>query len=182
MSRVFVAVWPPETICDALEVIDRPELDGVRWTRRDQWHVTLRFLGETDPHQVAENLAGLDHPVATAVLGTGVGRLGRDALVAPVTGLDDLAAAVDTALGASPRRFLGHLTLARLQQQAACGPARSITAGLRAPLSWRVDRIAVVVSDLLPTGSIYTTVADISLDLHSPRDGCSPAPGHRGVL
>ncbi len=163
MSRVFVAAWPPETVCDALEAIDRPVLDGVRWTRRDHWHVTLRFLGETDPHQIAADLAGLDHPVATAVLGTGVGRLGRDALVAPVTGLDDLAGAVVAALGASPRHFLGHLTLARLRQQAACGPARSITAGLRAPLSWRVDRIAVVVSDLQPTGAVYSTVADIAL-------------------
>ena len=47
--RLFVAVWPARgrrpRCCSAL---DRPDDPGVRWTTRDRWHVTLRFLGEVD--------------------------------------------------------------------------------------------------------------------------------------
>jgi 2'-5' RNA ligase len=46
--RLFVAVWPPPEVLDLVAEIDRPALAGVRWTTRDQWHVTLRFLGRMD--------------------------------------------------------------------------------------------------------------------------------------
>ena len=44
MPRLFVAVWPPDDVLDRLAVLPRPEVDGLRWTDQDHWHVTLRFL------------------------------------------------------------------------------------------------------------------------------------------
>ena len=94
--RLFVAVWPPADVLDAIEALDRPARQGVRWTGRDQWHVTLRFLGRVDDvDSVTGPLAGacsLAAPVAVA--GPLTGLLGSSIVMLPVGGLDDLAAAV----------------------------------------------------------------------------------------
>lgn len=126
MARLFIAVQPPDDVLDALAALPRPDEPGVRWTRREHWHVTLRFLGEADPAAAAEALAGVDAHEAEAVLGPAVSRLGRFVVCVPVQGLDELAAAVRAATAAvgeppDPRPFTGHLTLARLGRRAACG-------------------------------------------------------------
>lgn len=120
--RLFVAVRPPDTILDALERLDRPEHPGVRWSARDQWHVTLRFLGEVDdPGPVMEALQAAPLRRCEAVVGPRVTTLGRHVVCLPVAGLDDLARGVDTAVRAAgqppdERRFRGHLTLARVRR------------------------------------------------------------------
>ncbi|MBC8365362.1 MAG: hypothetical protein H8E59_10210, partial [Actinobacteria bacterium] len=57
--RLFVAVWPSDELVSALAALPRPEAAGLRWTRPDQWHVTLRFLGEADPDEAAVALGAL---------------------------------------------------------------------------------------------------------------------------
>jgi 2'-5' RNA ligase len=122
--RLFVGVCPPERVLDALERVDRPKRDGVRWTRRDQWHVTLRFLGEVaDPDPVAAALDVAPLHGCEAQLGPEVEALGRHVICLPVAGLDELAQAVEQAtagFGQPPddRSFRGHLTLARLRRRA----------------------------------------------------------------
>lgn len=62
MPRLFVALDPPATHRDHLASIHDPELQ-VRWTRPEQHHLTLRFLGETpevEQKVVAERLAAVD--------------------------------------------------------------------------------------------------------------------------
>ncbi|HXX88936.1 MAG TPA: 2'-5' RNA ligase family protein [Acidimicrobiales bacterium] len=55
--RLFVAVEVPDEVADVLAALDRPAFEGLRWTTRDQWHVTLRFLGEVpDPEPVVAAL------------------------------------------------------------------------------------------------------------------------------
>jgi 2'-5' RNA ligase len=115
--RLFVAVTPPAEVLDRVASLRRPERPGVRWTRSDQWHVTLVFLGEVaDPDPLVDALDAATLDPATAVLGPAVATLGRRVLQVPVAGLDDLAAAVRRTL--PPARpdahpFRGHLTLAR---------------------------------------------------------------------
>jgi len=58
--RLFVAVVPPGDVLDRLAALRRPPRPGVRWTRREQWHVTLRFLGEVDESAVPALVAALD--------------------------------------------------------------------------------------------------------------------------
>lgn len=138
--RLFVAVVPPDDVLDRLASLRRPARPGVRWTRREQWHVTLRFLGEVDEAAVPALVAALDAapldaappaaaavpaaappaaPPAAAVLGPRVAALGRRVVQIPVAGLDDLAAAVTAATATvgrppEPRPFRGHVTLARV--------------------------------------------------------------------
>jgi RNA 2',3'-cyclic 3'-phosphodiesterase len=120
--RLFVGVCPPERVLDAIERVDRPRRDGVRWTRRDQWHVTLRFLGEVaDSGPVAAALDSAPLRRCEASVGPKVEVLGRHVICLPVAGLGDLAQAVEEAtagFGQPPddRRFRGHLTLARLRR------------------------------------------------------------------
>ena len=60
MPRLFVAVALPPDVLEIIEGLDRPPVEGLRWTDREQWHVTLRFLGAVDDagHQAfAERVA-----------------------------------------------------------------------------------------------------------------------------
>ncbi len=108
--RLFVAVWPPESVVEMLLGFERPDVAGVRWTTELQWHVTLRFLGEVeDPGPVVDALGGVPGGLRAegvgevrATLGpTSAWFAGRQVLQVPVAGLDALAAAV---LEAEPRR------------------------------------------------------------------------------
>lgn len=162
--RCFVGVWLSDEVHGALSQRPRPEHPGVKWVPPEQWHVTLAFLGAARVEGLVEVLAGLESPAVTAVVGTRVGRLGRGVLMAPVSGCDVLAAAVRARVDGvgswrETQPFLGHLTLARLKNVAACPWATP----LPAPLSWVVNEVAVVVSELTPEGSRYTTVATVPL-------------------
>lgn len=160
--RLFVAVWPPEEVLDRLAALARPEVEGLRWTRRDQWHVTLRFLGQvSDAGPVVEALAGAALPAADAVLGPALDRFGQRILHVPVAGLDGLAAGVVSAtasLGQPPddRSFHGHITLARVADRARVD-LRPLTARA-VEAEWRVDAVCLVESRLSPKGARYEVV------------------------
>jgi len=157
--RLFVAVWPPPDVIAALEALPRPPQPGLRWTTPDQWHVTLRFLGEVaDPQPIADTLGRTDLPAAQAVLGPEVVRVGAAVAALPVSGLDRLAAVViaaTAAFGAPPprRRFRGHLTVARARR------GRPDTGALTLAATWPVEAVDVVRSHLAPTGARYESVA-----------------------
>jgi 2'-5' RNA ligase len=150
-------VWPPDDVLDAIESLPRPSLDGVRWTTRDQWHVTLRFLGDADIRALREALDGVGAPVIDAHLGPAVRRLGRGVLCVPVTGLERLAAAVidaTRAIGHPPdhRTFRGHVTLARVS-----GRMPRVREAI--DCQWTVATFALVRSHLGGGPARYQTVA-----------------------
>lgn len=156
-DRLFVAAWPDGSTRDGLAALPRSVEDGVRWVPPENWHVTLRFLGTADVDEVATRLAGADLPAVRAELGPAIEWLGTQ-LVVPVSGVDDLAAAVALAtadVGELPRhRFRGHLTVARTRRHAT-----SAMAGLPCTGGFDVADIALVRSELLPDGASYTTIA-----------------------
>jgi len=153
-----VGVWPPQTVVDALAVLPRPAVPGLRWTTPDQWHVTLRFLGPVDLDDAAAafgRVAPAGPVVAT--LGPTVGSLGASVLQVPVAGLDDLAARVMAALGAGQRAFRGHLTLARARGRGGVD-LRPFT-GAAVSARWSVGELTLVRSHLEPAGARYEVVA-----------------------
>ena len=158
MPRLFVAAWPPAEVVDRLHALPRPSDANVRWVPAEQWHVTLRFLGEADTDEVASRLARVELPRVTAVVGPEVRRLGRGMLVVPVAGVDELSAVVHRAtdgLGQPPeqRGFRGHLTLARRRRDA---PLPIVGEAVSA--AFDVDEVLLVQSDLGERGAAYTTV------------------------
>jgi 2'-5' RNA ligase len=154
--RLFVAVQPPDHVLDAVAALRRPERPGVRWTRRSQWHVTLRFLGEVDdPGPVIAALDAAPLARCTAVAGPAVAPLGRSIVMVPVGGVETLAAAVVEAtahLGVPPdaRAFNGHLTLARVRR----GSVRDLV-GEAIDLRFPVIDVRLVRSEPGPGGSRY---------------------------
>lgn len=163
MARLFVAVWPPPDVLDALERFDRPVSAGTRWTTREQWHVTLRFVGRADPAAAAAALGAIAAPCASAEIGPTVVELGP-VVVAPVAGLDELAAAVRTATAEigeppDPRPFSGHLTLARGKELERCPMIGASVEG-----RFTVTEIALVASETHPDGARYTDVARFPLE------------------
>src|SRR5262245_22954136 len=162
-GRLFVAAFPPADVLDLIEALPRSQQQGVRWTRRDQWHVTLRFFGSCSMAAAVDALSKVEAVEATATLSPHVGRLGRNVLIVPVTGLEAIAAAVVYAtrsVGQPPddRPFLGHLTLARLRRVGACAlTAATVTA------AWPVTKLSLVESHLGGAGARYETVFELPL-------------------
>ena len=150
--RLFVAVRPPPEVIEVVAALPRPERHGVRWTRPDQWHVTLRFLGDVERSEpvaaaLATGLAGA--PAVEVALGPTTERLGRAVLMVPATGLDGLAARVldatrdgvpvaDDAFG-----FHGHLTLARWPRGVA-----GWAIGEPVTATWTAQEVELVRSEL----------------------------------
>ena len=150
--RLFVAVWPPPEIIERLNGLDRPEVDGLRWTTAEQWHVTLRFLGDADEVAARDAFGriGTAEPT-TAELGPATGRFGRRVLHVPVAGLGELAVAAEAAtagVGTAPdgRPFAGHVTLARARDRRGVD-LRPLT-GMVVAGRWDVNEVALVASRL----------------------------------
>ncbi len=163
MGRYFVAVRPPEHALDQIGRVPRPTVDGVRWTKRDQWHVTLAFLGDVDESAIVSSLEQVEFSTARARLGPEVEMIRSDVVVIPVGGLDDLARAVRSAVlsevsGLSERGFLGHLTLGRSRS----GVVREVV-GHPVDVRFDVEQFVLVRSELDSRGARHFTVAGFAL-------------------
>jgi RNA 2',3'-cyclic 3'-phosphodiesterase len=172
-QRLFVAIGLPEPVRTVLAQLAQP-LPDVAWTRPEQLHLTLRFLGDIDAEQKDTVVAklrtvqvapfvlpiegsGTFPPNAPPrVLWAGVGS-GHPRLFQLRQRLDDalLAAGVQFDV----RIFHPHVTLARCQAQAG----RSIAGWLHrhrefvAP-PFLVDAFELYASELHPGGAIHTLV------------------------
>lgn len=159
MSRLFVAIWPPDDVLERFADIERPKDPGVKWVPQENLHITLRFLGDADVDDVSDRLDQTLLPAATAVLGPAFDLLGERSLITPVAGVDELAAVVQQAVRGfgterERKRFQGHVTVARLARRAR--PSRS--AGRTFDASFDVEEVALVESTLRDTGAVYETV------------------------
>ncbi len=127
MTRLFVALEIPEIVADALTVL-QSGVDGARWVKPENFHLTLAFIGEADRHGFSvalDSLAGIEAPAFEIRLsGAGVfGDRKPHALWAGVEAspaLNHLQAKVETALRRDgftleKRKFTPHVTLAYLK-------------------------------------------------------------------
>ena len=162
-----MAVWPDRAAAEALAALDRPDLPGLRWSRPDQWHVTLLFLGEADPLPASSSLARARFPPGPVIAwaGPALSRLGRTVLQVPVAGLDGLAAAVAGSLtdpaGSGGEAFTGHLTLARARRPGDLGPL----VGAPFRVEWPVGEVTLLSSRRGPQGSDYKVVGRWPLEV-----------------
>ncbi|MFB0611064.1 RNA 2',3'-cyclic phosphodiesterase [Aurantiacibacter poecillastricola] len=169
--RLFVALRPPEHIAEAL--LDMQEgIPGARWQDADNLHVTLRFVGEVDRHTAAVLECALadvhfaPFPLAISGVGHFEGNRRAKAIwarIAPSAALDELQMRVEMAcrragLPAETRKFVPHITLARLNS--GSGPIGDWLHehGACSLGAWRVDRFSLYESDLTPNGAIYSEV------------------------
>ncbi len=128
MLRLFVAIDPPEPVRLRLAALCNG-VPGARWVKPEQFHLTLRFIGEVDNEAFADIADGLGevHADRFSLRFGGVGHFpprGAPKVLwagvedgAPATSLHDAIEEQLKRLGLEPdgRKFAPHLTLARLR-------------------------------------------------------------------
>ncbi|MEV1020387.1 RNA 2',3'-cyclic phosphodiesterase [Streptomyces sp. NPDC050264] len=165
--RLFAAVLPPAPVLAELgRAVDRlADHDGLRWTGRPGWHLTLAFYGDVPEATVPE----LTERLARAAARTeafelalrGGGHFGGRALWAGVRGdvaaLGRLAERAEAAgrragLPGEHRRYRPHLTLARgSRADLGLGPYAEALVAFESA-AWTVDELALVRSNLPVSG------------------------------
>jgi RNA 2',3'-cyclic 3'-phosphodiesterase len=187
--RLFIAVTLPEEVKAEVEKAQRElrrvvATGPVRWTSRDQFHLTLKFLGNVEAQRVAaltEALRRACRPFAPLQLkAEGVGffpdsRFPRVAWVGVREAQDQLlplqraveAAAQEFTAEEPDKRFSGHVTLGRIKNLKRPEAARLAEAAARMADRlfglWTAAEVELIRSVLTPQGARYTTVASAPL-------------------
>lgn len=175
--RLFLALTVPPPVRAALATLCEP-LPGVAWTRPDQLHVTLRFLGpvaEAQQESLRERLAALrvepfilpveglgtfppNRPPRVAWIGVGAG---HPRLFQLRQRCDDALLAAGLALDC--RHFHPHITLARCRESAAgLAPWLQRHRDFSAP-PFRAVALDLYASRLRPDGAEHTLVQSFPL-------------------
>jgi RNA 2',3'-cyclic 3'-phosphodiesterase len=187
--RLFVAISLPEGVKNEIEKAQeemRRALPGnvVRWTKREQFHLTLKFLGnvaESRVTELAEGLREVCRPFfALRLRAERIGffpdmRFPRVVWVRvqdEKNNLPELQRAIEIGVRQftkerAEKNFTGHVTLGRIQNIKR--PQAEILSKLALGMAgrffgeWKADRVELIRSELSSGGSRYTTLAAFPL-------------------
>jgi 2'-5' RNA ligase len=177
MPRLFTGVEIPSEIGQSLSML-RGGLPGARWVDPDNYHLTLRFIGDVDDdvaHEVASMLGRVKRsPFELCVDGlTSFGSKKPRAVVAavpPVTPLMEVQAEQERLMqriGLEPegRKYTPHVTLARLRDASSRQVADYLASrGFFRTPSFRVERFVLFSSRASTGGGPY--IVEASYPLH----------------
>jgi 2'-5' RNA ligase len=182
--RAFIAVdlddLVIEKICNVVEIL-KPRITEIRWLRKENLHLTLKFLGNIAESQVEPIAAALRHPVGLfspctiSAKGLGVFPDFRrpKILWVGLTGdqLVQLAAEIESALmplGFTPenRAFTPHLTIGRWREGSR--PAKNLRQEIDSLNDFEfgacaIRQIVLFQSVLKPEGASYSELRTIQL-------------------
>lgn len=162
---LFTALIPPDDVADALAAGLGETGDGLRWSTRENWHVTLGYYGEDDPATRGDWLAGrLDGRPAVDVRLENAGTFpGVLWLTVAGTELEPLALAAGA--GAEGRPYRAHLTLARFPREAPelAEPWVKRLSGFTSR-GWQATEVALMSSEREPGGTRYRVVRNFELN------------------
>ncbi len=183
--RLFIAIALPQAVRDEIVRVQQ-ELQAlvpraaVRWTRPDQFHLTLRFLGNVPGESVDDLKHGVDAVCRNAPLlslrAEGVGffpgpRSPRVVWVGINDGdgrLAGLQQRIEAAVGPfSPepgeKNFAGHVTLGRLKNPRLADTrdlaARAQSLEKRVFDGWTASEVEIIRSELSSGGARHTSLA-----------------------
>jgi 2'-5' RNA ligase len=177
MPRLFSAIEIPRSVAERLTML-RAGLTGARWIDPENYHLTLRFIGDVDGATARDFTTALGEieasPFDLAVNGLGSfgGRKPRAifANLAPSQGLDALQRANERAArkaGLPPegRNFKPHVTLARLKGARADAVAAYLERqGGIGPETFAVSRFVLYSSRNSVGGGPYVVEAAYPLE------------------
>lgn len=159
MPRLFTALEIPRDAALSLTLL-RGGLPGARWVDPENYHLTLRFIGDVEGHvadEIANALDRVRRPSFNLAL-SGVGAFGSKkphSLYAGATtsaDLNALQAEIERicqrlGLPADPRKFVPHVTIARLRGPSPIDVAEYLSArGNFATMPFRVGRFVLMSS------------------------------------
>lgn len=159
MPRLFTALEIPRDAALSLSLL-RGGLPGARWVDVENYHLTLRFIGDVEGHvadEVANALDRVRRPSFTLAL-SGVGAFGSKkphavwAGVTPSPDLNALQGEIERicqriGVPVDPRKFMPHVTLARLRNPNAIDVAHYLSArGNFSTLPFKVGRFVLMSS------------------------------------
>ncbi|GAA1075258.1 RNA 2',3'-cyclic phosphodiesterase [Nocardiopsis composta] len=194
--RLFIAVDPPEDVLDEVQAAVagvRRNGDGLRWSGRRDWHITLHFLGEVGerrrPGLEAAFAAEAARHGAPHIAVRGAGTFPGDDTRAVVlwAGVEGGTAALGRLAGGlrrtarrcgervERRPYVPHLTLARSRTPVDLADTRTALAGLATPF-WHVEEIHLMESRPGAGEDRYRTVATWPLGPNWP--GLHTRPRH----
>jgi 2'-5' RNA ligase len=178
--RLFVAIEFPDEVKRGIELLQRAEAQretGFRWTRRDQLHLTMKFLGELDEVQVESAWRSLESitSLGPCTLGFGGFRYLPDERRPRVLALD-LSGDVDRlgllhgqiehafeahGFARERRPFSPHVTVARRNER-----ERHSRAGVYVERPWQgmfiASELSLIQSRLTSKGATYETLGRFS--------------------
>ena len=205
--RLFVALAVPAEVKSSLAAIQdelRAQLPprAASWTRTENIHLTLRFLGDVDPARIEALTSALSSTVTDfAPLPLVAERVGcfPDLRYPRVfwawvhdAGERERLAELHQRIGVATagftrepdeKRFVGHLTLARFKQikrpQAQLIAAFAHRAVDRRFGDWTAAAVELMRSELAPGGSRYTCLAELPMGhlLQGRLEACPIDPG-----
>lgn len=159
MPRLFTALEIPRDAALSLSLL-RGGLPGARWIDVENYHITLRFIGDVEGHvadEIANALDRVRRPEFMLNL-SGVDAFGSKkphsiyAAVAPSPDLNALQAEIERicqrlGLPADPRKFTPHVTIARLKNPRIEDVVQYLSArGNFATLPFKVGRFVLMSS------------------------------------
>src|SRR5690606_18142696 len=159
MPRLFTALEIPRDAALSLSLL-RGGLPGARWIDVENYHITLRFIGDVEGHvadEIANALDRVRRPSFSLTL-SGVGAFGGKkphsiwAGTMPSPDLNALQAEIERicqrlGLPADPRKFTPHVTLARLKNASPEAVAHYLSSrGNFAAMPFRVGRFVLMSS------------------------------------
>jgi 2'-5' RNA ligase len=177
MPRIFTGLEIPADIGQTLSML-RGGLQGARWIDPDNYHLTLRFIGDVDA-VIAREIASLlgrvnrkPFDVRLDGLSSFGGKRPRAlvATVAPSPSLLELQAEHERLIrraGLEPegRKYTPHVTLARLRDASSRQVADYLAGcGYFPPVSFRVERFVLYSSRASTGGGPYVIEEDFPFD------------------
>ncbi|CAG0934618.1 RNA 2',3'-cyclic phosphodiesterase [Thermoflexales bacterium] len=188
--RAFIAIELPDTILTEVGNIEarlKPQMppDAIRWVKADSIHLTLKFLGQVPADQLSLILSSLRAAIAAhvpfmlEVKGAGCfPNIHRPRVVWVGIHENDhrlhaVQRAVENAIAplgypTEIRDFTPHLTLGRLARDVRQIDQKKIGEVVQAAAvgslgKWEVRQVALIKSDLKPSGAEYTILAEAPL-------------------
>jgi 2'-5' RNA ligase len=186
MPRLFTALEIPRDAALSLSLL-RGGLPGARWVDVENYHITLRFIGDVEGHvadEIANALDRVRRPSFSLAL-SGVGAFGSKkphAIWAGVTASPDLNAlqaeieriCQRVGIAADPRKFMPHVTLARLRNPNPVDIAQYLSArGNFSTMPFKVSRFVLMSSRDSVGGGPYVVEEVWPLSGADPRSSLS---------